>query len=176
MKKIALLVFSTLFLFSKCDQSKQEKKAQINSEKYSIEDESKGIQTDTLLTKKITSKIPKSEEFPIKILNATLLKNSYSHHKDIKITYKNLSSKSIKAIKLNWFCLNAFEEPASGNYFYGEGNFKGNIIDLIKPGQTKSEIWEDFSTDADKIIHVTVYYIVYNDGTKWKLQKDKTAL
>ncbi|KAF2328906.1 hypothetical protein [Flavobacterium ginsenosidimutans] len=176
MKKILLLVFSTIFLFSKCYQPKQEKKAFNKSEKHSKENESKPSKTDTLSTKKNISKSTNSEDFPIKIIKATLLDNSYSHHKNIKIVYKNSSKKMIKAIKLKWFCINAFEDPASGNYFYGEGNFKGNITRLIKPGETKSEIWEDFSTDADKIIKVTVYYIVYNDGTKWELNEEKTTL
>jgi len=173
MKKILLLFFSSLFLFSKCNQPKEEKKAPIKSEKYSKENESK---TDTLSTKKSILKSTNSEDSPIKIVKAILINNSYSHHKDIKIVYKNTSQKMIKAIKLKWFCINAFEEPASGNYFYGEGNFNGNITGLIKSGETKSKIWEDFSTDADKIIKVTIYYIVYNDGTKWELNEEKTSI
>ncbi|WET01573.1 hypothetical protein [Flavobacterium sp. YJ01] len=173
MKKILLLFFSTIFLFSKCNQPKEKKKAPIKFEKHSKEKESK---TDTHSTEKNISKSANSEDSPVKIVKAILIENSYSHHKDIKIVYKNSSKKMIKALKLKWFCINAFEEPASGNYFYGEGNFSGNITSLIKPGEIKSKIWEDFSTDADKIIKITVYYIVYNDGSKWELNEEKMPI
>lgn len=173
MKKTLLLIFSSLILFLKCDHQKQEKKAPVKLENHSKENESK---TDTHSTEKSISKTTNSADYPIKIVKATLIDNSYSHHKDIKIIYKNSSRKTIKAIKLKWFCINAFEEPASGNYFYGEGNFNGNITCLIKPGETKSKIWEDFSTDADKIIKVIVYYIVYNDGSKWELNEEKKPI
>ena len=176
MKKILLLVFSSSFLFSKCNQTKQEKKIYIKSEKKSTEDQDNLYKTDTISIKNSTANKSHLEKSPIKIIKATLLNNNYSHHKDIKVIYKNSSKKAIKAIKFEWFCINAFEEPASGNYFYGEGKFKGKTTDLIKPGEIKTEIWEDFSTDADKIIKIRAYYVVFNNGTKWQLNKDDVSL
>lgn len=176
MKKKLLLFFSILFTLSNCNQTKQENKAIVKSKKHSKTNENSLDKKDSIFEKKDVTKSANSRDLPIKIIKAILLKNDYSHHKDIKIIYKNTSKKTIKAIKLDWFCINAFEEPASGNYFYGEGNFKGSLTSTIKPGETKSEIWEDFSTDADKIIKVRAYYIVYNDGTKWELKKEEASL
>ncbi|MET3029055.1 hypothetical protein ABXT06_20430 [Flavobacterium sp. UW10123] len=108
----------------------------------------------------------------IKIIKAKLVKNHYSNHKDIEITYKNLGKKNIKAIKFEWFCLNSFNEPAHGRHFYGEGRFRENSTELIKSNETKTQYWEDFSTDANEIIKTRAYYIVYQDGTIWELVED----
>lgn len=176
MKKILFLILGIILLFLSCHQPKKEKTVSIKSEKIIKENKSKSNIADNLLVTENTSKNKKQEVAPIQIIKTILLKNDYSHHKDIKIVYKNSSKKAIKAIKMDWFCINAFEKPANGHYFYGEGNFKGDVTNLIKPGETKSEIWEDFSTDADKIIRINVNYVVYNDGTKWELVKDKVSL
>ncbi|MBZ4033229.1 hypothetical protein K6T82_00500 [Flavobacterium sp. 17A] len=170
MKNIFLLLFSTLLLFSSCHQPKPKKNVALNKEEYPhITDSS--LKNDTI------SRINNvAENCPIKITKTTILLNGYSNHKDLKVVYKNSGKKIIKAIKFEWYCINAFEKPASGHYFYGEGNFKKDITEVIKPGQTKTEIWEDFSTDADKVIKINAYYIVYIDGTKWELNDSKIPL
>jgi len=175
MKNLFFIICSVL-LFSNCNESKQTKKVILKTQNFWKVKKDKSPKTDTIHSQNNISNSSKLEDSPIKIVKATLLDNSYSHHKDIKIAYQNSSKKSIKAIKLEWYCINAFEEPANGNYFYGEGNFKGNVTTLIKSGQTKTQVWEDFSTDADKIIKVRAYYIVYNDGTKWELNNEKASL
>ena len=99
--------------------------------------------------------------------------NQYSDHKDIRFTYKNLGKKSIKAIKFEWYCVNSFEEPAAnGRNFYAEGRFTLNVVALIKSGHSKTEYWEDFSTDADKVVKIRAYYIVYTDGSKWRTSEE----
>jgi len=107
---------------------------------------------------------------PVKIIASKLLPNKYSDHKDIKITYKNTTKKNIKAIKLEWYCENSFNEPAHGKFFYIQGLSREKVSKLLKAGTTQSQTWEDFSTDANKVIKVRVYYIIYSDGTTWELK------
>ncbi|MET0944692.1 MAG: hypothetical protein ABWY22_04755, partial [Flavobacterium sp.] len=61
------------------------------------------------------------KESPIKIISSKLLKNQYSDHKDIELTYMNVSKKKIGAIRFEWYCENAFNKPASGKFFFIKG-------------------------------------------------------
>lgn len=162
MKKILLICI----LFLSCTNPKQ--KSKIYSEIKNHKALDNKTQKEVKIFKDSTENKSK-ESFCVKIVKATLHKNQYSNHKDIQITFKNSGKKKIKAIKFEWFCLNRFNKPANGKYFYGGGVFKENYTNLIRPGETKTEYWENFSTDADNITKIRVYYIAYTDGTKWEL-------
>lgn len=110
------------------------------------------------------------ENSPVKIIAAKLSKSSYSDHKDIKLIFKNTGKKDIKAIKLEWYCENSFDEPANSRFFYGQGKSTAKVAYLLKSGDTKTKIWEDFSTDANKVIKARASYVVFTDGTKWELK------
>lgn len=127
------------------------------------ENNTSSIKDDFLKTKN-------SKNSPVKIVSSSLSRTQYSDHKDIKIVFKNSSKKDIQAIKLEWYCENSFDKPASSRYFYGKGRSTGEIVHLLKPGKIESKIWEDFSTDANRIIKVRAYYVVFTDGTKWELK------
>lgn len=159
-----IILFFILLLLS-CNKTKQSTVVSEETVKNTKNNNPVQIKKDSL---------PKREKAPVTIISATLIKNQYSDHKDIKIVFKNSGRKTIKAIKFEWFCLNSFDEPASGRFFYGEGRFTTNSVHIIKPGQIKSEFLEDFSTDANHIVTTRAYYIVYTDGSKWKLHNDIT--
>ncbi|MBF4467305.1 hypothetical protein [Flavobacterium sp. LC2016-12] len=106
---------------------------------------------------------------PIKIISSKLLKNQYSDHKDIKLVYKNVSKKKIGAIRFEWYCENAFNKPASGKFFFIKGKSEGTTHLAINSRQTRSQIWESFSTDAKTIISARAYFVAFSDGTTWKL-------
>lgn len=112
----------------------------------------------------------KTKNSPVRIIAATLLKNQYSDHKDIQLTYKNTTKKDIQAIKFEWYCENVFDKPASGQFFFVKGIARGHTDILLRPKKTDSKIWEDFSTDAYTIIAARAYYVVFADGTKWELK------
>ena len=107
---------------------------------------------------------------PVKIISAILLTTAYSDHKDIQLIYKNVSKNNIKGIKFEWYCENAFGKPASGKSFYIKGQSTGTTTSLLQKQRTVSEIWEDFSTDADTIITVRAYEVIFSNGMKWKLR------
>lgn len=110
-----------------------------------------------------------SKGSPIKILSSKLLKNQYSEHKDIELVYKNVSRKKIGAIRFEWYCENAFNKPASGKFFFIKGKSEGYTNLPINTKQTKTQIWEGFSTDAKTIISARAYFVAFSDGTTWKL-------
>lgn len=111
------------------------------------------------------------KETPVKIISAKLLKTQYSDHKDIKLRYKNISKKNIKAIRFEWYCENAFEKPANGKNFFVTGKSEGYTDNSLKIQESRSQTWEDFSTDANTIISARAYLVVFSDGTKWNLKK-----
>lgn len=109
------------------------------------------------------------KESPIKIISSKLLKNQYSDHKDIELIYKNVSKKKIDAIRFEWYCENAFNKPANGKFFFIKGKSEGTTNLAINTKQTRSQIWESFSTDAKTIISARAYFVAFSDGTTWKL-------
>ncbi|UTN04218.1 hypothetical protein L0669_23200 [Flavobacterium bizetiae] len=113
----------------------------------------------------------KTKNSPVRIISAKLLKNQYSDHKDIQLTYKNTTRKNIKAIKFEWYCENVFDKPASGQFFFVKGISRGHTDILLEPRKTTSKILEDFSTDAHAIIAARAYLVVFTDGTKWELKQ-----
>jgi len=168
MKKI--LLFITITLLS-CTNKKSNKTEPI------IPDNSLIKNTEEKKEKEIIDSvkhnfldIQKTKNSPVKIISAKLLKNQYSDHKDIKLIYKNTTRKNIKAIKFEWYCENAFDKPASGQFFFVKGITRGHTDNLLNSKTVESKIWEDFSTDAYTIIAARAYYVVFTDGTKWKLK------
>jgi len=169
MKKI-ILAFIILILIS-CTNKKSNKPEPIiqenNSSKNTEENKEEKI-IDSVKHNFLDTQ--KNKNSPVKIISATLLNNQYSDHKDIKLTYKNITRKNIKAIKFEWYCENAFDKPASGQFFFVKGITRGHTDILLKSRRVESKIWEDFSTDAYTIIAARAYYVVFADGTKWELK------
>jgi len=170
MKKI--LLFITITLLS-CTNKKSNKTEPI------IPDNSLIKNTEEKKEKEIIDSVKhnfldvqKTKNSPVKILSAKLLKNQYSDHKDIQLTYKNITQKNIKAIKFEWYCENVFDKPASGQFFFVKGITRGHTDILLKSRKVESKIWEDFSTDAYTIIAARAYYVVFADGTKWELKQE----
>lgn len=170
MKKYSIILF-TLFLIiygyskikSKNTEHKTPRYIEVNHQPEQLENKPVSLKDDFLNNKKANTS-------PVKIIESKLSRSQYSDHKDIKIVFKNSGKKDIQAIKFEWYCENSFDEPANGRYFYGEGKSTGEITYLLKAGQTRTKVWEDFSTDANEIIKARAYYIVFTDGTKWKLK------
>lgn len=149
MKKSLLFLFITIFTIS-C-------KKNISTDiKYTPENEEAKYPNPPIKNKDSIKEIflnNKNElNSPVKILSSKLLDNQYSDHKDIQITYKNVTKKDIKAIKIEWYCENSFNKPANGKFFYIQVKSTAEITFLLKPGKTNSYIWEDFSTDVIKLL------------------------
>lgn len=171
MKKTLLLLFTLTIIASAC-----QKKTSKNIAFTKLPIPQTTFEDSITKTKKLRDSIKqtflnnkKELHSPVKIVSARLLPNQYSDHKDIRITYKNTTKKNIQAIKLEWYCENSFYEPAHGKFFYIQGKSTGIITKLVKSGTSHSQLWEDFSTDANKIIKARAYYVMFTDGTIWQL-------
>ncbi len=111
---------------------------------------------------------------PVKIISAKPVTQDYSNYKDIRITYKNVSNKTITGIKFRWYGLNAFNDPANmGNSadILGHGIGSGFTDDKLRPGKTTSGRWNILSQDLKKVVTAWPFEIAFNDGTKWLLKK-----
>lgn len=171
MKKITL-AFITLTLFS-CTNKKSNRTEPIIQDNNIIKNTGEKNEKEKEIIDSVKHKfldIQKIRNSPVKIISATLLKNQYSDHKDIKLIYKNTTRKNIKAIKFEWYCENVFDKPASGQFFFVKGISRGHTEILLKSKKIDSKIWEDFSTDAHTIIAARAYYVVFADGSKWELK------
>ena len=105
----------------------------------------------------------------LEIVSAEFVKTSeYSNYKSVKISYKNVTDKDIKAIRFKWYGLNAFDEPADCGNSSNEGFGSGYMDDGLKAGKTTSGTWSISSRDGDRIIKAWPYEVVFKDGTKWK--------
>lgn len=108
---------------------------------------------------------------PIRILSKeTGTQKNYVgvEEKTIRISYQNISSKTIEAIKLRWYCEDAFGEPA---LLYNDREFTigdGRNNDQLKPGTSGTIEWEGMSVDLHKVISAWAYEVAFSDGTTWK--------
>lgn len=108
---------------------------------------------------------------PVRVMLARLVTGDQSAYKSIRLTWQNVGSKKIAAIRFNWYGLNAFGEPAEmgGNKVTGFGS--GFVDRSLAPGATDTGTWPIMSKDGKKVVMVWPYEIAFEDGTKWKSGK-----
>lgn len=107
---------------------------------------------------------------PVRIVSIRLFKNEYSNFKNIRLTFKNTSEKNIQAIKFQWYTENALNEPSNLRSFYQRGESGGLYMDVLKPDKTSTIIFEEFSSDAKRVVSVRAYEVFFSDGTKWQIK------
>lgn len=171
MKKKALTFIILILVLISCTNKKKNQTEPIVQDNNQIKNTTEKNEKEIIDSVKHNFlNIQKSKNSPVKVISSKLLKNQYSDHKDIQLTYKNTTRKNIKAIKFEWYCENVFDKPASGQFFFVKGISRGHTDILLKPKKLDSKIWEDFSTDAHTIIAARAYYVVFADGSKWELK------
>ncbi len=107
-------------------------------------------------------------EAPIKVVKSRFVKDGYSNYKDISLTFKNISDKTVNGVKFRWYGENAFGEPAEMGSYTQEGFGSGFMDKTLKPGRTLSLQWGLLSKDGKKIIKAWPTEVVFADGSKWK--------
>lgn len=168
---ITLITLS--FLFITCNQNDQGKSLAQKTD-FEIKKRAREM-TDSILkesSRQVLFDTVGVSNGPVKVLSLRLITNEYSNYKDISVTYKNVSNKTIEGIRFRWYGENAFGEPADmgGTYtikgFEGFGN--GFSDETIKPGKTRTSKWNILSKDARKSLLAWPYEVAFSDGTKWK--------
>ena len=90
------------------------------------------------------------------------------------MTFKNVTKKDIQAIKFQWYTENALGEPSNlRSSFYLRGESCGLYTEFFKKKGTSTVIFEEFSSDAKRIIGAQAYEVVFSDGTKWNPRNQK---
>lgn len=113
----------------------------------------------------------KAKNAPVKILKARIIQKEYSSYKSISLTYKNVSGKDIEAIRFSWYGVNAFDEPADMGSSLVEGFGGGFMDDGLRANHSSSDTWSILSRDAKKVIAAWPTEVVFEDGTKWEIEK-----
>ena len=107
---------------------------------------------------------------PVKVLSAKFTSKEYSNYKDVSLSYKNISTKKITAIRFKWYGENAFHEPADmGTLQNGWGG--GFSDDALRAGAKENGTWSILSKYGKKILIAYPYEVAFEDGTKWGLIK-----
>lgn len=107
---------------------------------------------------------------PVKVIKANLIRREYSNYRDIQLTYKNISSKTISAIKFSWFGKDAFGEPADMGSVVMNGLGFGFTDDPLKAGRTETSSWSILSRNGKKVVLAWPIEVAFKDGTNWTLK------
>lgn len=167
------LFFLLVSLISSCNSSNKKNKAENESEKHLSEINIKNL-SDSIIKSSIKNLYLDStgmKNSPIVVLAAKLFKEEYSTYKSIRLTYKNVSEKSIDAIRFEWYGENSFGEPADMGNPLNRGLGNGFTDEKLKPNSKTTSEWSILSRDGKKVLMARAYEVVFNDGTKWKLKK-----
>jgi len=174
MKKLLVLLSISITLFS-CNQNASESKlAETDSLGGMTIGEMRAKLKDSLDKDMVNSIYFKDTvgeaTAPVKVIKARPITKDYSTYKDISVTYKNVSDKSISAIRFMWHGINAFGESADMGLI-GDGFGTGFADEVLRPGKSVTHEWSILSRDLKKVTKAWAYEVVFEDGTKWKLSK-----
>lgn len=106
---------------------------------------------------------------PINVKSFKIIKSESGNYRNVKLTYKNNSMKTVTAIKFRWKGLNAFDEPADLGSAFADGYGSGFTDVILKQGKSQTSVWPVLSRDAKELTLAWVTEVVYEDGSKWKL-------
>ncbi|MGV1021030.1 hypothetical protein ACTS9V_15575 [Empedobacter falsenii] len=109
------------------------------------------------------------ENSPVIVLKSSFVKQDYSNYKDIELKYKNVSNKTITAIRFEWYGENAFGEPADMGGSFSKGTGGGFTDETLKPDKTGYGQWSILSNDGKKIKMARANEVAFSDGSTWKL-------
>lgn len=159
-----------LFLILSCKSPTEKYKDDLQDTKIRIMAEHmtdsiiKNIQSNSLFADTIGV-----ESAPVKVLRARPVTKEYSNYKDISLTYKNVSGKTISAIRFKWHGINSFGEPADLKI---DGGFGSGFSDTrLRAGKSETSEWSQLSRDLKTVTKAWAYEVVFEDGTKWKAGK-----
>lgn len=161
-----------------CQQPIQKTKEQKAAELDSFSRAKYGESADDHVKKMVDQSIAKAmfdtvglSRAPVKVLQAKIVKEEYSNYRSVYLKYKNISKKTISAIKFEWYGTNAFNDPADLGNSYAAGFGGGFTDDSLRSGRSTGATWNVLSRDAKKLKLAWPIEVSFNDGTSWKLGK-----
>ena len=121
---------------------------------------------DTKFQQERERKLAIQDSSPIKIIKAWVTENSIGTP-EANLTFKNVSSKKIDAIRFAILCYNNFDEPVT-NVISGN-TFMGMDQDRLSPGRQSTSTWTLNLFDLTTKIKPFVYEVHFVDGSTWKV-------
>lgn len=175
MKTLLLLLFSgvAIVLYSCNDNTYKPTSADsggiTDPERLAFLKDSLRQEIDIKISKSIIPDTAALAKAPVKIISAKVVQQEYSSYKNVHLEWKNVSGKTIDAVRFMWYGENAFGEAADmGGFQRGIGG--GYTDDPLRNGKTEGGTWDVLSRDAKKIILAWPTEVVFSDGTKWKIE------
>lgn len=129
--------------------------------------DSVGDKMEREINKKVFFDTVGVSDAPVKIIKTRLYKGEYSNYKDISITFKNVSNKTIEGIRFSWYGETVFGDPADMGSLYSDGFGGGFTEKKIKPGLALTLNWDINSRNAKTAISWPVE-VVFTDKSSWK--------
>ncbi|MGQ0740201.1 MAG: hypothetical protein ACT4OJ_14210 [Bacteroidota bacterium] len=111
---------------------------------------------------------------PIAITETTIWKEKEYlglEYDNISVRFRNISGKTIEAVKLRWFCEDAFGEPV---FLFSRPTIRmsigqGRSNEQLKPGGIGQVRWRGNATDLYKVVRAWPYEVAFSDGIVWKI-------
>ena len=158
-----------LFIFFTCNDKEKELDKEISD--FEIEMKAREM-TDSIIQNATKNKYTDStgmKNSPVVVLKSSFVKQDYSNYKNIELKYKNVSDKTITAIRFEWYGENAFGEPADMGNSFSKGAGGGFTDETLKPNKIGYGQWSILSNDGKKIKMARAYEVAFSDGSIWKL-------
>lgn len=168
MKK-QILLFSVISVLSSCNFSNKTSEADKVINDIRISEMTDSIINNT--SKNMYLDSTGMDKSPVRVTSAKFVTEEYSNYKKIRLSYKNVSDKTIQAIRFEWYGENAFGEPADMGTSVVAGAGGGFTDEKLRPNASSSGNWDILSRDGKKILMARAYEVVFEDGTKWSLRK-----
>lgn len=173
-----IFVFISIFLFYSCNPSNNSISTELTqAEKDSFAIAKYGKSEEEVVQDMVKETIKKAlfdtiglYKSPIKVLSAKMIEKEYSNYRDISVTFKNVSGKTIEGIRFMWYGETAFKEPADMGMGVYAGFGSGATDRKIRSKKSMTLEWDVSSRNAKKIILAWPYEVVFSDGTTWKLK------
>lgn len=172
------LLIPILLVVASCQQAPQKSEAQRKAELDSFSRAKYGESSDTHV-KRMTDEVIAKAMFdtvglykaPVKVLSSKVVREEYSTYRSVRLKFKNISGKTVSAIKFKWYGTNAFNEPADLGNSMVEGFGGGFTDDALRAGKSTSATWSVLSRDAKKIKLAWPTEVSFADGSSWKLER-----
>jgi hypothetical protein len=165
-----ILYLSSVFLFCSCGGPEPEKETVTALEAYL-----EAARADSLYQAGSAQRAADTSGLyasPVTILSARIDKPKLENHRGVFLRYKNVSTKTVSAVRFRWQGITAFGKPADFTASVAPGVGSGQDDEPIKPGKISEGLWSGVSYQADKIIKAWPIEVAFADGSRWELKKE----
>lgn len=163
MKKLFSLIF--VFAFLSCKQNKSSIK-----EKLPVTDTMTAAEEEYMVTvSSVQFDTANIKTSPIQVVKAYYGSRTKYDDERVIIEYKNVTNKTIEAIKFRWYMKDAFGEVLflTNDILLDFGS--GRTDNKVGSGATQEFTWKGLISGTPKHIKAWAYEVAFSDRTIWKI-------